>query len=230
MNPEVDKFDRLAAKWWDIDGPFATLHQINPVRLEYILRQVGGSVMGMDVLDLGCGGGIVSVPLARLGANVMGIDAGPGNIQAAQKKKSSANFICATSRQFIEQYPDRKFDLVLCLELIEHVDDPLELLCDAATLLKPNGRLILSTLNKTWKAYALGIVVAERLLGMIPPGTHQFDKFLTPYQLALIAEQADLVVRDITGFAFDIFKKKWHLSRDISINYLVTLQHATIST
>ena len=231
---EVARFAKLAGAWWDADGPFKPLHRINPARLTYIRDQLcrnfgrnpkaGASLEGLSVLDIGCGGGLVAEPLARLGAQVTGIDPASENIEAAKAHAKGAE-LAITYRAMTAEVLAKEgsaFDAVLLLEVIEHVPDVPLFLRSVAPLLKPGGVLILSTLNRTLKAYALAIVGAELILRWLPAGTHDWNRFVTPEELKRGLQGAGLAVGDITGLVYDLFADEWRLSSDIDVNYFTT--------
>ncbi|MEX2167379.1 MAG: bifunctional 2-polyprenyl-6-hydroxyphenol methylase/3-demethylubiquinol 3-O-methyltransferase UbiG [Methyloceanibacter sp.] len=231
---EVARFAERAGAWWDADGPFRQLHRINPVRLTYIRdalcrkfrrdAKAASSLAGLSVLDIGCGGGIVCEPLARLGAEVTGIDPAPENIEAAKAHAEGAR-VGVTYRVAIAEElaaSGTTFDAVLLLEVIEHVPDVPAFLKSVAPLVKPGGMLVLSTLNRTLKAYALAIVGAELILRWLPAGTHQWERFVTPDELRLALSGAGLKLTDTTGMVYDPFADEWHLARDTDVNYFAT--------
>ncbi len=233
---EVARFARLASDWWDASGPFKPLHRINPIRLTYIRDQLcrkfgrdakaGASLKGLTVLDIGCGGGLVAEPLARLGATVTGIDPASENIDAAKAHAKGAR-LDITYRMATAEMVAREcavFDAVLLLEVIEHVPEIPLFLKTVAPLVKPGGILILSTLNRTIKAYALVIIGAELILRWLPSGTHDWNRFVTPEELRRAAEGAGLTVSDVTGMVYDLLADEWRLSGDTDVNYFATAQ------
>ena len=231
---EVARFGRLAGEWWDAAGPFKQLHRINPVRLTYIRDQLcrhfqrssaaASSLKGLSVLDIGCGGGLVSEPLARLGAEVTGIDPAPESIAAASAHARGGGLKIAYEAAAAEEIVARgaAFDAVLLLEVVEHVPDMPAFLKAIAPLVKPGGIMILSTLNRTLKAYALAIIGAELILRWLPVGTHQWQRFVRPEELASALRGAGLAPTDTTGMVYDPFADEWRLSTDIDVNYFVT--------
>jgi 2-polyprenyl-6-hydroxyphenyl methylase/3-demethylubiquinone-9 3-methyltransferase len=217
---EVEKFSSLADTWWDLDGPFKILHEINPIRLEYICSKLGNNLANSSILDVGCGGGLISLPLATLGAKVDAIDASSENIEAAKLhakiKKSPVKFICNP----IEKHKG-SYHAIVCLELIEHVDNLEEFVKNIAEALKPGGKIIFSTINRNPKSYALAIGMAEYVLGWVPKKTHDFSKFVKPSELVKILEQNNIIVSDITGMSYNILKRSWGLSRNVDVNYFL---------
>lgn len=225
-NHEIHKFTSVASKWWDINGPFKPLHEISPIRMEYICTQIRNhigksDISGTKILDIGCGGGLVSVPLARLGANVTGIDLGEENIKAAESYAQSQCLQIRYEHIDIANIKE-KYDVVLCLEVIEHIDNLDEFISHVVNTIKPGGIVIFSTINRTAKSLLLGIIAAEYLLSWVPKGTHSFDKFVKPSELVRILDKTKINVLDITGMSYNIFNKGWKLSRDIGVNYFLT--------
>lgn len=227
---EIEKFGALAQEWWNPDGPFGALHRLNPVRLLYIRdlvakeRDAGVTrkpLAGWDVLDLGCGGGLVSAPLARMGANLTAIDASEDAIGAARAHAEGAgldiDFRCTTAEALAAT--GARFDLVTALEIVEHVADVGLFLKAASALVKPGGLLVLSTINRTQKARALAIVGAERILKWAPEGAHDFDKLVTPDEIR--AGAPDVAWFEPVGISFQPLRAGWALSADISMNYLM---------
>lgn len=229
---EVERFQRLAKEWWDPTGKFRPLHQIGPVRLTFVrdemarhfARETGGlrPFKGLSVLDVGCGGGLISEPLARLGASVTGIDPGARNIAIASDHAASQGLDIdyrATTAEALAETGTR-FDAVVCLEVVEHVPDVGLFVKTLADLVRPGGLMVLSTLNRTVKAYALAIVAAEYLLGWLPRGTHQWERFVTPDELARHLAAAGLSPPRLSGFVYDPLRDLWSLSSDTDVNYL----------
>lgn len=218
---ELEKFSKLADKWWDLQGPCKILHQINPVRLEYIKNQLGEDMHKMQLLDLGCGGGIVSFPLEKMGAKVTGLDAAKENIEAAKleakKRKSKLDFICAP----IEDHK-KTYDAIICLELLEHVDNIEDFIANTAKNLKRNGKIIFSTLNRNPKSFLLAKAMAEYVLGWVDKGTHDYSKFIKPSELVKMLEQNNIKVTDISGMSYNISSRSWRLSQDVDVNYFVS--------
>ena len=233
---DVEQFESIADQWWDTNGKFKPLHDFNPIRIEYIknkLQQYKNisldstkCLKGLDLLDIGCGGGILSVPMANLGANVLGVDAGNKNIEAANtyvkhNNISNIEFIHNT----VESLPsEHKFDVILAMEVIEHVKDIDLFLSSICKLLKPNGVLFLSTINRTIKSYAKAIIGAEYILQLLPKGTHDWSKFLKPSEINNILSQHSTTLCELDGLNFNPFNNEWSLTQDCSVNYIMAVQ------
>ena len=230
---EVAKFSALAEEWWDPAGKFRPLHRLNPVRLAFIRERAaarfgrdpgaGWSFEDLRVLDIGCGGGLLSEPLARLGAHVTGIDASEQNVRIAALHAAGAgldiDYRAATAEALAEA--GESFDLVLNMEVVEHVADTAAFLAASAALVKPGGAMVVATLNRTPKAFALAIVGAEYVLGWLPRGTHDWRKFLRPSELAAGLRRGGLEIEEITGVAYNPLAATWRLARDLDVNYMV---------
>ena len=227
---EIDKFSKLADEWWDPEGKFKPLHNFNPVRLRYIkdtiTKKFGNKseklpLKDIKILDIGCGGGLLSEPLSRLGATVTGIDASDRNIKIAkmhlEKSKLDINYYCSSPEKFVAK---EKFDVVLNMEIVEHVDNVDFFLLKSSELLKKNGLMFIATLNKTLKSYVFAIIGAEYILKWLPIGTHDWNKFLKPDELINICKNNSLNLNNLIGVKFDILKNEWTISEDSSINYL----------
>jgi 2-polyprenyl-6-hydroxyphenyl methylase/3-demethylubiquinone-9 3-methyltransferase len=237
-NDEVARFSRLAGQWWDPHGPMAPLHKFNPVRLAYIRDRAAehfdrdatrlDSLAGLSMLDIGCGAGILAEPLARLGAAVVGADPSDSNIAVARAhavqsglsidyRNTSAEALAAAGESY---------DVVLAMEVVEHVADVALFVDVAAAMVKPGGLLFVATLNRTVKSFALAIVGAEYILRWLPRGTHQWDKFVTPNELEIALEQSGLHIAAETGVIYNLLADRWQLSSDMDVNYMVVAENA----
>jgi 2-polyprenyl-6-hydroxyphenyl methylase/3-demethylubiquinone-9 3-methyltransferase len=220
---EIARFDQLAARWWDPDGESRPLHDLNPVRAAYIAARV--DLRGARVADVGCGGGLLSEALARVGARVTGIDLGQKVIDVARLHLHESNlgvdYRVQSSADLAATEP-ASFDAVCCMELIEHVPDPAALVNDLAAMLKPGGRLFMSTLNRTPAAFGAAILGAEYVMRMLPRGTHHYAQFLKPSELARLLREAGLELEDVSGLAYSPLQRKAWLSRFTAINYLLS--------
>ncbi|KAL2633681.1 hypothetical protein R1flu_005160 [Riccia fluitans] len=235
-NAETAKFAAIAETWWDHYGPYKPLHAMNPVRLSFIrsalchhFRKDGDTAKpldGLKVVDVGCGGGLVCEPLARMGAQVLGVDAVEKNIKVASAhaiqdpSTSSIQYRCTTAEQLVLE--KQEFDAVLALEVIEHVADPMEFCKSLAALAKKDGMVIISTLNRSISSYGLAIVGAEYILGWLPKGTHDWSKFMTPEELALLMNRASLSMEEMAGIVFSPLTQRWSLSDDTSVDYIAS--------
>lgn len=221
---EIEKFSQLASRWWDTESEFKTLHDINPLRIDYIEQQCEG-LKGKKVLDVGCGGGILAEAMAAKGAKVTGIDMAQQSLEVAKlhllESGLQVDYQKITAEQFAQEHT-QVFDVITCLEMLEHVPDPASVIHAAAQLLKPEGTLILSTLNRNAKSFMLAIVGAEYVLKMLPRGTHEYQKFLKPSELAQAVRQNALEVTDITGMSYNPLTRTYSLGRDIDVNYLMS--------
>jgi 2-polyprenyl-6-hydroxyphenyl methylase/3-demethylubiquinone-9 3-methyltransferase len=233
---EIDQFARLGAQWWDERGPMAMLHKFNPVRLGYIRDQVTahfgrdprklGCLAGLRMLDIGCGGGILSEPLARLGALVVGADPAERNIEVARRHAAQAGVLVdyrATTAEALADAGER-FDVVLAMEVVEHVADMPLFVRRCGEMVKPGGLMIAATLNRTLKSFALAIVGAEYVLRWLPRGTHQWDKFVTPGELEAAMIGAGLRVVEERGVVYNLFADSWKLSNDMDVNYMLVAE------
>jgi 2-polyprenyl-6-hydroxyphenyl methylase/3-demethylubiquinone-9 3-methyltransferase len=234
---EVAKFSRLAEEWWDPNGKMAVLHKFNPIRLAYIrdaaCRKFNRSaksltcLQGLRVLDIGCGAGLLCEPLARLGADVVGIDPSAENIQVAKMHADRAHLIIDYRCTTVEQMDRReRFDIVLAMEVVEHVVDVEAFVARCAALTKPSGLMTMATINRTWKSFALAIVGAEYVLRWLPRGTHQWDKFVTPDELANHLSRNGLEITEQSGVVYSPFADRWSLSADMDVNYMVVAESA----
>ena len=221
---EVEKFQSIASRWWDTDSEFKTLHDINPLRVSYIERHCG-DLSGKKLLDVGCGGGILAEALAQKGAAVTGIDVAEMSLQVArlhlQESGLEVDYSLSTVEDFAAANPGA-FDIVTCLEMLEHVPDPASIVDAACRLLRPGGSLVLSTLNRNPKSFALAIIGAEYLLRLLPRGTHEYRRFIKPSELAAAVRAGGLEVRDVTGLSYNPFSQRYSLGRDLDVNYLMT--------
>lgn len=224
---EVDKFDELANRWWDPQGPQKALHALNPARLGYVAERI--ALRGASVLDVGCGGGLLSEALARAGARVTGIDLAPAVIEVARlhlhESQLAVDYRLQSSAELAAAEP-AAFDVVCCMELVEHVPDPAALVADLAAMLKPGGRLFMSTLNRTPAAFGAAILGAEYLMRLLPRGTHHYAQFLKPAELARLLRQHGLEVTDVSGLGYDPFRRKAWRSRVTAVNYLLSAYKA----
>jgi 2-polyprenyl-6-hydroxyphenyl methylase/3-demethylubiquinone-9 3-methyltransferase len=228
---EIQKFSKLAEEWWDVNGKFKPLHMFNPIRIGYILENINkhfklkdknNSLEGLNILDIGCGGGLISEPMARLGANVTGIDASEKNIKIAslhsKKNNLKINYL-NTSPENLKIF--QKFDVILNLEIVEHVDN-LDLYIESCQkLLKKNGLMFTATLNRSFSSYIKAIIGAEYILRWLPIGTHDWNKFIKPEELEKFLSKENFSTIDIKGLKFSIFTNKWERSNDLSVNYII---------
>ncbi|MCF6292403.1 MAG: bifunctional 2-polyprenyl-6-hydroxyphenol methylase/3-demethylubiquinol 3-O-methyltransferase UbiG [Robiginitomaculum sp.] len=236
---EIAKFAAMADSWWDPNGKFKPLHQFNPVRLAFIRRQLlehfnlntreRQPLCGLRLLDIGCGGGLLSVPMARLGADVIAVDAALTNVKAAkhhaQKIGLDIDFRHSTSEALLETQ-EKPFDIILNMEVIEHTADRNSFLNSCAQLLAPNGIMIVATLNRTPKARALAIFAAEQILRWVPPGTHEYDKLVRPDEIRKPLERFGLVIEGPFGVSFNPLTRVWSESHDVSINYMMVAKRS----
>lgn len=218
---EIKKFDELAAKWWDKDSEFKPLHAINPLRMGYITDRV--ELAGKRVLDVGCGGGILSESLAAAGARVTGIDVGEAALGVAKLHRHESgvdvDYLLTTIEDFAETQPE-PFDVITCPEMLEHVPSPASVIKTCRSLLKSDGHLFMSTINRNPKAYLFAIVGAEYLLKLLPKGTHDYNKLITPAELAQWSREAGLRIEDLTGMTYNPLTKVYKLGNNVDVNYL----------
>ena len=227
---EIDKFSKMANEWWDPEGKFKPLHKFNPTRIKYIkeniinnfkLKNKSKPLSGIKILDIGCGGGLLSEPMSRMGANVTGIDASDKNIKIAKlhskKNKLKINYLCSSPEKLKIK---KKFDVILNMEIVEHVEDVDFFLKACSKLLKKNGIMFVATINKTLKSYIFAIVGAEYVLRWLPIGTHEWEKFVKPEDLKKILMKYNLSLNKLEGMNFNIIKDEWSISRDLSVNYI----------
>lgn len=222
-NAEIAKFEAMAHRWWDKEGEFKPLHQLNPVRLGFVEEMADG-LAGKRVVDIGCGGGILSESMARLGAVVTGIDMGgePLNVARAHAAEVGVDlqYRQITAEALAEELPGQ-FDVVTCMEMLEHVPDPQSVVSACAKLCKPGGTLVFSTLNRTPMAWALGVFAAERILRWLPAGTHDYHKFIKPAELMGFCDQAGIVSEKAVGMSYNLFTGQFNRSARLDMNYLV---------
>ena len=228
---EIEKFSKMAAEWWDPSGKFKPLHKFNPIRIKYIKENIVSSFKlnakqkpldKINILDIGCGGGLLSEPMTRLGADVTGIDASSKNINIAKlhakRNKLKINYLCSSPEKLKIK---KKFDVILNMEIIEHVEDIDFFINSCSKLLKKNGLMFVATLNKTLKSYMFAIIGAEYVLRWLPIGTHDWEKFVRPEDLKKILSKNNLKLEKLDGMNFNIIKDEWSMSSDTSINYIV---------
>lgn len=220
---EIEKFQSIASRWWDTESEFKPLHDINPLRCDYIEQHSDG-LKGKSVLDIGCGGGILAEALCQRGATVTGIDMAEMSLKVAKmhlhESKLTIDYRMVTAEAFAETHADQ-FDIVTCLEMLEHVPDPESIVAAAAKLLKPGGQLFFSTINRNPKSFLLAIVGAEYLLNMVPKGTHDYKKLIKPAELASAVRANGLKVLDVTGMTYNPLSRRYRLGRDVDVNYLM---------
>ena len=230
---EIQKFSKLSEEWWDVNGKFKPLHMFNPIRIEYITenikkyfkikkREKTSSIEGIKILDIGCGGGLISEPMSRLGAKVTGIDASEKNINIAKMHSMESglkiNYV-NTSPEKLEDF--ETYDVILNLEIVEHVDNVDLYIKSCQKLLKKNGLMFTATLNRSLTSYIKAIIGAEYILRWLPIGTHDWNKFLKPEELENYLTKEKLITKDISGLKFNPFTKRWKKSSDLSVNYII---------
>jgi 2-polyprenyl-6-hydroxyphenyl methylase / 3-demethylubiquinone-9 3-methyltransferase len=233
---EIAKFSKLSETWWDPNGKMKPLHAINPLRLAYIrdaaCRKFDRDsrkldcLSGLRILDVGCGAGLLCEPLTRLGAKVTGVDPSATNIEVAKLHAATSSLAIDYRCITIEEMPDDTFDIVLAMEVIEHVVSVANFLDRCAALMKPDGLMLVSTLNRTWKSFALAIVGAEYVLRWLPRGTHEWDKFVTPAEVTHHLSRNKLSISDQAGVIYNPLADKWLLSSDMDVNYMVVAEAA----
>ncbi len=218
---EINKFEELASRWWDPHSEFKPLHDINPLRLDYIDQRTG--LKGKKVLDVGCGGVILAESMALRGAEVTGIDMGEAPLSVAKlhllETGAKVDYRQITAEQLATEMPNQ-FDVVTCMEMLEHVPDPGSVIAACATMVKPGGQLFFSTINRNPKSYMFAIVGAEYLLRMLPKGTHDFAKFIRPSELESWIRHGGLELKELTGMSYNPFSKRYSLGSDLDVNYL----------
>jgi 2-polyprenyl-6-hydroxyphenyl methylase/3-demethylubiquinone-9 3-methyltransferase len=220
---EVNKFDELASKWWDEEGEFKPLHQINPLRVNFIEER--SFLKGKKILDVGCGGGILAEAMGQLGGKVTGIDASPNTIGIAKAHSKSVNsgviYIQKTIEEFITTNPDEKFDVITCLEMLEHVPSPLGVIQSCSSLLNDGGDIFFSTINRNPKSYLFAVIGAEYILNLLPKGTHDYEKFIKPSELAGWIRNSGLTTKETIGLSYNPITNNYWLGKDIQVNYMV---------
>ena len=227
---EIAKFSKIATEWWSPNGKFKPLHKFNPIRIKYLkeniiehfkLKQTNSPLKGLNILDIGCGGGLLSEPITRLGAKVTAIDASKKNIQVAKfhakKNNLKINYLCSSPEKL---NLNKKFDVVLNMEIVEHVEDLNFFIKKSSNLLKKNGLMFIATLNKTFKSYMFAIIGAEYVLRWLPIGTHDWEKFVKPDNLVSLAINSNLKLKKLSGMKFNPIIDNWSLSNDKSVNYI----------
>ena len=227
---EIEKFSNMADEWWDPHGKFKPLHKFNPIRIKYIkeniirqfkIKNKNKPLSGINILDIGCGGGLLSEPMCRLGANVTGIDASTKNVKIsklhAKKDNLKINYICSSPEKL---KISKKFDVILNMEIVEHVEDISFFLKSCSKLLNKNGLMFVATINKTFKSYVFAIVGAEYVLRWLPIGTHDWEKFVKPEELKEILSKNNLFLKKLDGMHFNIIKDEWSITNDLSVNYI----------
>ncbi len=229
---EIQKFSKLADEWWDVNGKFKPLHMFNPIRIEYILSEIskhftinkskGNFLENLQILDIGCGGGLISEPMARLGGSVTGIDAAEKNIKVAsmhsKKNNLNINYLNKSPEQLKEK---EKFDIILNLEIVEHVENLDLYLQSCYNLLKKNGLMFTATINRTFTSYIKAIIGAEYVLRWLPIGTHDWNKFIKPEELQKMLNEKNFITNDVSGLEFNPIYRKWKKSDNLSVNYIV---------
>ena len=227
---EIEKFSKMAEEWWDPNGKFKPLHKFNPIRIRYIkdniinhfnLNDKSKPLNKINILDIGCGGGLLSEPMSRLGANVVGIDASEKNIKIAKMHAKKNNLKIEYKNTSPENLKtNKKFDVILNMEIVEHVEDINFFIKSCSKLLKKNGIMFVATLNKTLKSYVFGIIGAEYIMRWLPIGTHEWEKFLNPDDLIAISKKNNLTMQKLDGMKYNLIKDQWTLSNDKSVNYI----------
>ena len=227
---EIEKFSKIATEWWDPNGKFKPLHKFNPIRIKYIrdnivkkfnLKSSSKPLKNISILDIGCGGGLLSEPMSRMGAKVVGIDASKKNINVAKyhakKNKLNIDYICSYPENFKKK---KNFDVILNMEIVEHVEDLKLFIKETSKLLKKDGLMFVATLNKTLKSYVFAIVGAEYILRWLPIGTHEWEKFVEPEKLIKLGKENRLKLESLDGVKFNVVSNQWLLSKDCSVNYI----------
>ena len=230
IKEEIEKFNKMAEEWWDPNGKFKPLHKFNPIRIEYIknniikefnIKNIKKPFSGLEILDIGCGGGLLTEPMHRLGGKLTGIDASQKNINIAKthahKNKLKINYSCTSPEKLKIK---KRFDVILNMEIVEHVDDLELFIKSSSKLLKKDGIMFVATINKTLKSYVFAIIGAEYILNWLPVGTHDWFKFVTPDELKILCQKYDLQNSEVRGLNYNILQDKWNLSTNTNINYI----------
>lgn len=226
---EISKFGELASRWWDAEGEFKPLHMINPLRLDFIAQHSDG-LFEKKVVDIGCGGGILAESMAKMGASVTGIDMAEASLEVARlhglESGVSVDYQCITAEALANQ-AQGEYDVVTCMEMLEHVPEPASVVQACAKLVKPGGHVFFSTLNRNPKSYLMGILGAEYILGLVPKGTHQYNRFIRPSELMAMTDRASLTTCHATGLHMNPLTQQFYLSdKNIDVNYMLHTQHA----
>ncbi len=226
---ELKKFSRTAKEWWDKDGEFKTLHQINPTRIKFIKETISehfkledeNNLNDLDVLDVGCGGGLISAALAESGGRVVGLDANKSNTAAASEHAAQNSINAKFINSTVEEHANyaKKYDVVICLEVIEHVNNPEDFMLNLNSMVKEGGVLIISTINRTPKSYGLAIIMAEYILKWMPIGTHDYNKFIKPSEMKQMMDSSQLHLSKLKGMEMSVLSRKWQLTDNIDVNY-----------
>lgn len=224
---EIDKFSALASRWWDLNGEFKPLHDINPLRADFILQHCEG-VFDKTLIDVGCGGGILAENMAKQGAKVTGIDMAAESLEVAKlhglESGVKVDYQQITAEQMADSH-EQQFDIVTCLEMLEHVPDPASIVNACANMVKPGGHVFFSTLNRNIKSYLMAIVGAEQILNLVPKGTHEYDKFIKPAEMLKWIDSTPLLVKHMTGLHFNPVSQQYYLSKqNVDVNYIVHCQ------